>query len=72
MKLVKVFNSVAQNMNSFSTYVLTTSDLNALAPYQPRILQSSKDRAFYAWSVIKKAIKQTKEKIKQTKEKTFQ
>ena len=36
-------------------------DLNALAPYQPRILQSSKDRAFYAWSVIKKTIKQTKE-----------
>ena len=52
-------------------YVFTTSDLNALAPYQPRILQSSNNRDFYAWSVIKKAIKQTKEKNKANQRKDF-
>ena len=34
--------------------VFATSDLNVLAPCQPRILQSSMNRAFYAWPVIKK------------------
>ena len=65
------FSSFFPQRSECRTYVFTTSDLNGLAPYQPRILQSSKDRAFYAWSVIKKAIKQTKEKNKANQRKDF-